>query len=152
MEPVTTLAEVNRILRPGGVLAVSHYVPPALTGIAELDLALKAADDTIYRIERERELKKDVRFFGKDGHTKSLEDSGHFRLVREVGLHSIETTTAERTVRGLETLGALQTLRRLGVTDEELGLTRLASILAKHLAEGRCLDTVLPYTLSLGVK
>jgi len=136
MDPRSTLSEVGRILRPGGVFAVSNYRCPAPTGIVELDLAFEATLERIMALEVKHELKKDMQFHGKDEHPARMRESGVFALVRQVYLSSVESTSAERIVRGLESMGALQSLRKKGLSDEELGLMDLATVAAGCLGDG----------------
>lgn len=133
MEPSATLAEVGRILRPCGVFAAYDYQWPAVTGIAELDAAIEETSDTVFRLEEERGLKRKTQFFATDEHAQRMQGCGIFSLVRKIYLHSVEATSPERLVRGFETQGALQTLRRQGVSDEEMGLTRLDAAARNHL-------------------
>lgn len=151
MEPESTLAEVARVLRPGGVFAAYHYRMNPATGIVELDAATDATAEHVCRLEAEHGLKKATRFFGKAGHTQALRDSGAFAFVNEVTLHQEGTTSAERLVGGFETFGALQTLRRMGVGDDELGLTELRAVAERHLGEG-AVPTHVSYQVSLGVR
>lgn len=135
MEPQSTMAEVVRILRPGGVFAAYHYRMIAATGIAALDAAAEETSEIVGRLERRHDLKRETRFFGKAGYTAAVRDAGVFALVKEVTLHREDTTSAERLVGVLETLGAVQSLRKLGIDDDELGLTRLRAVAAEHLGE-----------------
>ncbi len=150
MDPRSTLSEVGRILRPGGVFAVCNYRFLALTGIVELDLAVGETLKRIMRLEIEHELKKDVRFFGTDEHPARMRESGVFALVRQVYLSSVESTSAERIVRGLESMGALQSLRKKGLSDEELGLMDLATVAAGCLGDG-AVPVRVSYEVDIGV-
>lgn len=150
MEPSSTLAEIARILRPDGVFCAYHYEMPAATGIEALDLQLIRTSDRVDQLEREHDLRRATRFFGKDEHLASLTESGRFRLVRRLGLHNVDWTSAERLVRGFETLGALQTLRKRGVTDEAMALTDLRDVARVCLEDERA-PLYVSYTAHLGV-
>ncbi len=150
MEPVSTLAEVVRISRPGGVFAAYCYRTPFVTGIEALDAAVEAAFDRLDALEREHKLKKETRFFPKAGYTKALRDSAAFAFVKGITLHETDTTSAERLVGGMETFGALQSLRKLGLDDDELGLTTLRAVAAEHLGETTAPIHV-SYDVSIGI-
>jgi ubiquinone/menaquinone biosynthesis C-methylase UbiE len=150
MEPSSTLEEVARILHPGGVFAAYHYDAPPVTGIAELDVQAIATTERIYDLEKRHELKRDVRFFPKDDLAASITSSGRFCHTRNIFLHKVDWTSAERMVRGLATLGALQSLRKLGLTEEELGMTALETAAKRHLGKERA-PMYLSYSVCIGV-
>ena len=76
---------------------------------------------------------------------------GEFASVRNLSLHSVEASSAERLVGGFGTLGAIQTLRRQGVTDQELGLTELREAARAHLGDDD-VPIYVSYTLHIGVR
>ncbi|HEX2034836.1 MAG TPA: class I SAM-dependent methyltransferase [Chloroflexota bacterium] len=157
MEPHTTLAEVARILRPGGVFAAVDYEMPAV------DWEVEQADlhfiSTARRLLREHHLagleEGQGRFWPKEGHLESLRQSGHFGYVREVFLHGVEPCGAARLVQTAMELvgapwGALEALYARGVTDEQLGLAAFRAVAARRLGAGaRCL---VGYRVRLGIK
>jgi ubiquinone/menaquinone biosynthesis C-methylase UbiE len=149
MEPQRSLTEVGRLLRPGGVFAAYDYHGSTVTGIVELEEAAATAE-TVYRLEKERGLKKALEFHGKDTHDRSLAECGLFRMTRRFFLHDVKPTSADDTVGGFETLGALQTLRKHGVTDEELGIAELRRVAEKHLGDGET-PQVVSYEVHVGV-
>jgi len=150
MEPASTLAEVGRVLRPGGVFAAYDYKSASATGLAELDEAVVATSRRIYRLDLEHNLKKDARFHPKAGHEQALRESGVFRMTRELLLHSEERTTAERLIGGFTTLGALQILRGKGISDEDLGVADLVETARRLLGDGE-IPIVVSYVVHLGV-
>ena len=79
-------------------------------------------------LEAEHGLKRETRFYPKEGHGRSLEASGAFATVREVHLHHVETTSVEAMIGGVESCGAVRALRRIGVTDEAMGLLERVSL------------------------
>jgi SAM-dependent methyltransferase len=151
MDPEATLAEVARLLRPGGVFAAADYFGPLTS-----DWELEAADERVYRTapRLRQELGSPYawpRRWPKEGHLDALRRSGHFRFVKEVLLHSEEAGGAERYVRHAlnYSVDDLAALRARGVTDEQLGLADLRRLAARILgADGRW---VLSWRVRLGI-
>jgi ubiquinone/menaquinone biosynthesis C-methylase UbiE len=129
MEPEPTLAEVQRILRPGGVFATYDYDMPPIVGW-EIDAAFAEFGEA-HRLARKRrgEPPGAVRY-PKSGHLDRIRASGRFRRARELVLHSREEGGADRLVGLALSLGPVvesdpdvdATLRRLHeVARAELG-------------------------------
>ena len=156
MEPTSTLAEVSRILRPGGVFAAVDYEMPAMDG--EVEAADLRFLQTVRRLLREHGIDDsagDRRFWPKAGHLEALRRSGDFRYAREVFLHGVERGSAARLVEKAMELagapwGALDALRARGVTDEQLALTEFRAVAQRVLGDG-CRWFV-GYTVRLGIK
>jgi SAM-dependent methyltransferase len=152
MDPAATLAEVARVLRPGGVFAAADYFGPVTS-----DWEVEAADEHLYRTAQRlrQELASPYvrpRRWPKEGHLESLRRSGHFRFVKEVLLHSEEGGGAERYVRhalnySVEDLAAL---RDRSVSDEALGLAALRRAADRFLGAGG--RWVLSWRVRLGVR
>lgn len=147
MEPVATLAEVARILRPGGVLAVLDADWPPVAGRTRAETAW------LWLYDRIGELEKDlgdglesapagavnrgggVRSWEKEGHLRRIAESGHFAFTREVVLHTTGEGGAARFVGLMRTQGGYQQLRRQGLSDEEIGMDEFEREVAASYAE-----------------
>jgi protein-tyrosine-phosphatase/ubiquinone/menaquinone biosynthesis C-methylase UbiE len=141
MAPEPTLAEIARILRPGGVFAAYDYEwPPAVH--PEVDAAWEAVMTRTLNTEgRDR----------KARHLERLRTSGRFRYVREVLLHSEETGGAERAVASAWTLGPVAKRLESGEwTEDAIGLTRLREVAERELGD-RTVPFVYSYRVRLGV-
>lgn len=96
MEPVSTLAEVGRLLVPGGVFAAVDCDWPPLCGV-EAELAYARLFASVARAEAETPALRDASVkWPKENHLRSLRESGHFRFVREAVFDSEEACTADR--------------------------------------------------------
>jgi SAM-dependent methyltransferase len=145
MEPEPTLAEAARILRPGGVFAAYDYDwPPVVHPDVEA-----AFEEMVRRIGMRRALRGQPRHT-KAAHLDRMRDSGHFRYVREIVLHSREQGSADRIVGMALSLGPLTVMLKEGVSEEEAGLAALREACALALGE-REVEIFLGYRARLGV-
>ena len=133
-DPVRTFPEIARILRPGGVFAAFDCDWPP---------AVDPECDTTYReVEahyRTLEVRHHVRpaYAVKTDHVARLRDSGLFRHVTEVALHSRDTGDAERFVATMRSQGGVVALLERGISEDEIGLTRLREVALRRIPEPR---------------
>jgi SAM-dependent methyltransferase len=148
MEPGPTLAEIARILRPGGVFAAYDYDwPPVVRWEVEA-----AFEELLVRIVESRKGRLEyVTIAEKEGHLERMRASGLFRFAREALVHSRETGAADRIVGMAFSLGPLNVLLEGGMTEDELGLTKLREVAAEALGEAET-DWFMCYRVRLGVK
>ncbi|MHA3774910.1 class I SAM-dependent methyltransferase [Verrucomicrobiota bacterium sgz303538] len=125
MEPFGTFAEGARILRKGGVFAAYDYDWPPSTSFWEVDLAYTECMVVARRLERDRGITEKLHRWEKEGHLARMQQSGCFRFVRESLLHHQDQGGAERVVGLLLSQGHVQSLLKLGVSEEELQIGRL---------------------------
>ncbi len=110
MEPVSTLREVDRLLRPGGVFAtIDCDWPPVADWRAEKEYM------RLYARVRELEealpeVKETFVRYPKDRHLSNIRESGDFRYSRELLFSNTESCTADRLIRLLLSQGSLQTI------------------------------------------
>ncbi len=122
MRPDRVLPEIGRLLRPGGVFCAYEYFA--------LQTPLWEPEDQWRRVRaRKGELRAEL---GLDDSvqlwpviTARLEESGVFRCVRELALHSIEQGDGERLVELALSEGSMTTLLEVGASAEDIGLDRL---------------------------
>jgi ubiquinone/menaquinone biosynthesis C-methylase UbiE len=121
MEPVATLAEVARILRPGGVFAAYDYDwPPTIT--PETDMLFHDFMSRVLKHAEALGISAEPPGWKKSGHLERMRESGHFRLTKEIVLHSVGTGDADRFI-GL-TLSNVTThlLAHYDLAPDELGI------------------------------
>jgi SAM-dependent methyltransferase len=146
MEAEPTLAEVARILRPGGVFAAYDYDwPPVCNWEVE-----QAFSELVRRVGKARGIPAKLRY-DKSGHLERIEASAHFRFAREVVLHSRERGGAQRLVGMALSLGPLAVLLEGGMSEEELGLAQLRDAAARAFGE-REVEFLIGYRIRLAVK
>jgi ubiquinone/menaquinone biosynthesis C-methylase UbiE len=147
MEPTSTLAEIARLLRPGGLFAAYDYDwPPTITW--ELDrLALKVTMRLV-ELVRERGLAHTLKIWPKDRHLDGIRESGHFRFTREVLLHHIEQGDA---ARFLEMMRSNAFSNQFQFTDQEIGLDHLSSAAFQSLGS-EPIPWYVSYRVRIGIK
>jgi SAM-dependent methyltransferase len=149
MEREPVLAEAARILRPGGVFAAYDYDMPPLVQ-PEVDraftehLRLRRHFRDVHQVEAGWTRRPKVE------HLEAIRESGHFAFAREFVLHDETAGGAEDVVGLARSLGLVPELRALGVTDEELGLTRLEEVTRRVLGARRW-PWLIGYRVRLGV-
>lgn len=150
MEPVTTLAEVARLLRPGGIFAaIDSDWPPTFDWEAEsLDQALM---NRARSLSPEDVRVHDVKKWRKDQHMERMQLSNHFRYTKEIAVHHIEQGSAERMVGVAMSQPSLQTLLRHGITEAQLGIPEF-EMEAKRILGSDSQPWYFCYRLRIGVK
>jgi len=109
-----------------------------------------AFEELVRRVGMRRALRGQPRHT-KDMHLGRMRESGHFRFVREIVLHSRERGSAERIVGMALSLGPLTVLLNDGVSEEELGLAQLRETAGAALGD-REVEMFLSYRVRLGVR
>ncbi len=117
MNPVDTLSEINRILKPGGIFAtIDCDWPPVCNWRAEVayDILL----NKIRIIEEENpSIYKTFHRWNKSKHLENIRESGYFKYFREIIFDSKEICSAERFIGIALSQGGLQTILK---TEPEL--------------------------------
>lgn len=128
MEPAGTFTEAARILVPGGVFAACDYDWPPASGSWEADAAFEACIRTGRRLEKERQLAEGLQQWDKSGHFARMQQSESFRYVKEAMVHHHDDGNAERLVGLLLSQGYIAALQRAGLSEDELGITKLRAV------------------------
>jgi SAM-dependent methyltransferase len=124
MEPSSTLAEIDRILRPGGVFAAYDYDwPPALHW--ELEQVYGEIEKRFDQLLQERGCTENLPRWPKDAHLERMRESGHFRFTREIVLHHVERGDSARFLEMVLTNAYAYHFELRIITKEEVGWERL---------------------------
>jgi len=147
MEPTATLAEIARILRPGGLFAAYDYDwPPTLHW--ELDLLAQEIGRRLVELIRERGLAQNLKIWPKDRHLDHMRESAHFRFTREIFLHQIEQGDA---ARFLEMMRSNAFSHQFQFSEQEIGVDRLSSALSQSPGS-ESIPWYVSYRVRIGVK
>jgi ubiquinone/menaquinone biosynthesis C-methylase UbiE len=147
MEPTATLAEIARILRPGGVFAAYDYDwPPTLHW--ELDQLAQEVAVRLVELIRERGLAPSLKIWSKASHLDRMRASAHFRFTREVLLHHIEQGDA---ARFLEMMQSNAFSQQFQFTEQEIGFDRLSSAVLQSLGSAS-IPWYVSYRVRIGIK
>jgi SAM-dependent methyltransferase len=149
MERERVLAEAARILRPAGVFAAYDYDMPPLTH-PEIDRAFSDHLELRRRFRDEHRVSAGWTRTPKQSHLDAIAASGHFRYAREAVFHDAAEVGAGEILGFARSLGLVPELLALGVSEDELGITRLAETTHRVLAGGS-VRWVLGYRVRLGV-
>lgn len=119
MEPVSTLAEIARILRPGGVFASFEADWPPVAGLARAESAWSALDDLVRT--NGRYTQDSVNAWPRAEHLANMVASNYCAWCREVFFHQTEAGGADRFIALLQSQGGYQSLLKQGRTPAEIG-------------------------------
>ncbi len=122
MDPEPTLAEVARLLRPGGVFAAYDHVDSPVTSNWQADAAYRKFHQEGRVLEKAHQITARVPRWPKDQHLARIQESGHFRYTCQFCLHQTVQGNAERLVGLATSYGFVQSLFKLGLTESDLGL------------------------------
>ncbi|MCB0631855.1 MAG: class I SAM-dependent methyltransferase [Saprospiraceae bacterium] len=119
MEPVSTLKEANRVLRPGGVFVIYDCGwPPSCDWQAEQ--AYRRLFQGVSLLSEQLEGPKAV-FFAKDQHLQNITDSGYFSFIKVAQYHQVQDGGPERLIGLARSQGGLEALFKKGYSEEETG-------------------------------
>lgn len=117
MNPETTLNEVSRILRKGGVFAVYDYDWPPVCNL-EVELEYNKLFDKVNEIESTHiNIKDSFKRWDKDKHLSNIKGSGNFRYVREIVFSNSEICNAQRFISMALSQGGLQAIIKENIDD-----------------------------------
>jgi ubiquinone/menaquinone biosynthesis C-methylase UbiE len=122
MEPESTLKEIARILRYGGIFAAYDCDWPPTTGVWQADKGYEDLVKKISKLEERSGICQNVQKWDKAMHLQRMRDSGRFRYVKEIVVHHTEEGSADRLVGVLLSQGGVGGLLRSGRTEAELGI------------------------------
>jgi len=150
MEPESTLREVRRLLKPGGVFAVYDCDWPPVCD-AVVDAAYQELDDFVDEIEGSVPKYKDAFIqYPKDKHLENIRKSGYFKYVREIVFANTENCNADRYYSLAISQGGTQAVLKRNPALIEKKLAAFRQVVDEFFA-----DKILPiefcYRMRLGV-
>ena len=122
MEPAGTFAEAARVLRPGGVFAGYDCSWPPVTARWEVEPAYRSLMDRAAKLSVRHGLTQGLKQWRKEDHLPRMRESGRFRFVTEILLHSIESGNAARLVGLALSQGVVAGLLKIGLSEAEIGV------------------------------
>ncbi len=151
MEPHSSLQEINRILKPGGIFStVDCDWPPVSDWRVE-----KAYTDLFGKIscieKTDDQVKTSFVRWDKDDHLTNIRQSGYFSYTREIFFSNRETCDAERLIGLAKSQGGLQTVLkyRPELIESDMG----AFVKTVHAVFGdRVFDIDFGYRMRMGIK
>lgn len=151
MEPVSTLSEFARVLKPEGVFAAYDCDwPPTLHWAVELEYKqlMDRSEEIIaaHIPEKDQASKRN-----KEQHLTQIHNSGLFRFSKEIVFHNMERCDAERYIGLAISQGGIQAVFKLGSKALEEQLQSYRSSVERYFA-GRTLDVMFSYRMRIGVK
>jgi len=150
MEPTSTLAEIARILRPGGLFAAYDYdSPPALNW--ELERVCQEVVKRLVELLRERGLAQNLQYWSKETHLDRIRESAHFRFTREVLLHQIEQGDAARFLEMILTNAFSHQFKLKTITEQEIGFDRLRQAALQSIGS-EPIPWYFSYRVRIGIK
>lgn len=150
MEPSATLAEIARILRPGGVFAAYDYSWPPTIGW-ELEQVFQEVDENFEHLMQERGTGELGPGWSKEQHLERMRESGHFRFTREFVIHHCEQGTATRFIGLILSSGYSYQLKRGTVTEQEIELDRLKQAALDYIGS-EPIPWYFSYRVRLGIR
>ena len=150
MEPDSTLREVKRILRPGGVFATYDYLlPPTFNWKVE-----RAFENFVNCVNMwEKELGQCVfgsfRWKAKEFLDK-MRACEQFQYVREFNIHDTARADCKGVIGLALAYGDIEAILRAGVTASELGLDQLIDV-AEHMMGAETAELLFSYVIRVGI-
>jgi ubiquinone/menaquinone biosynthesis C-methylase UbiE len=151
MDPASTLQEISRCLRPGGVFAAYDcdwplVLNPAIE--ARYNGLIATSDDLLAGLQPDAE---QARKWDKEGHLGRIKASGCFTYAREIVFHNTEACDAERYIGLALSQGGMQSVLKLSPASLEQDIAEFSAEV-KNYFRGRTLQVLISYRMRIGVK
>ncbi|QUL54706.1 class I SAM-dependent methyltransferase [Paenibacillus tritici] len=151
MDPGSTLQEISRCLRPGGVFAAYDcdwplVLWPAIE--ARYNRLIATSDALLAELQPGAD---QARKWDKEGHLGRIKASGLFSFAREVVFHNTESCDAQRYIGLALSQGGIQSLLKLSPASLEQDIAEF-SLEVEEFFQGRTLQVPISYRMRVGVK
>lgn len=151
MDPESTLQEISRVLRPGGIFAAYDCDWP-------LPLGHKVEDRYNQLISKSEELlasllpdSERAHKWDKEGHLSRIKASGLFSFAREIVFHNLELCDAQRYVGLALSQGGVRTVLKLDAPLLNQDVADYSAIVEQHF-QGHTLEVPICYRMRMGIK
>lgn len=151
MEPESTLKEINRILKSGGVFAAYDYDGSPVTNI-DMEIAYGVFYNAVNHIENSNQKIKESFFrYPKEQHLHNIIKSGYFKFTREIVFMTSEESNAEKFYYGALSHGSIQTILKTDPTLVENELNTFKKAVDAYFGS-KTMMIDFCYRMRLGVK
>lgn len=120
MEPESTLSEINRILKPKGVLVIYDVQWPPSVNTA-LEIAYADLFHSVKRLTASLDQPR-AKNWPKDNHLKNIIHSNYFEFCKSTHFHKSVTFDPELFIGIALSQGGLETLLKAGITEATIGI------------------------------
>lgn len=151
MDPDSTLQEIARCLRPGGVFAAYDcdwplVLQPAIE--ARYNRLIAASDALLAELQPGAD---QASKWDKEGHLNRIKASGRFTYAREIVFHNMESCDAQRYIGLALSQGGIQSLLKLSPASLEQDIAEFSAEVEAFF-QGRTLQVPVSYRMRTGVK
>lgn len=151
MDPASTLEEVARLLKDGGIFAAyDNDWPPSVDWVVENEY-IKLLDKAFKIIDEMPQEEDKAKQWNKSEHLKRIKESNKFRYSKEIVFHNKEKSDADRYIGLALSQGALQTVLKKGITELDHDIEEFKQIVIERF-DNRMLDLIFSYRMRLGIK
>jgi ubiquinone/menaquinone biosynthesis C-methylase UbiE len=151
MEPVSTLKEVNRILKCGGVFITCDCDWPPTVAFEAENAFLSLISGAKEILKRRPGGKRGVKRWDKSKHLENMQKSGYFKCAKEILLHHRENGNAERFINLALSQGNIQDLLKRGIPPEKFRLTRFMRDVNRSIGDQK-VPIYFSYRVRIGMK
>ena len=151
MEPTTTLKEVARILKEGGVFSTYDCDWPVCAGF-EVEAAYNRLFEAVWTIEKSHpEIKGTFKQWNKSGHLDQIRKCGLFRFSKEIVFHHVEKCDSQRFIGLALSQGGLQSVLKNNIVEIIPFIEDLERITTNYFSNAEK-EIIVCYRMRLAVK
>lgn len=151
MEPASTLEEVARVLKVGGIFAAyDNDWPPSVDWVVENEY-IKLLDKAFKIIDEMPQEEGKAKQWNKSEHLKRIKESNKFRYSKEIVFRNKEKSDADRYIGLALSQGALQTVLKKGITELDHDIEEFKQIVIERF-DNKTLDLIISYRMRIGIK
>ncbi|WP_379156769.1 methyltransferase domain-containing protein [Paenibacillus sp. sgz5001063] len=151
MDPSSTLQEISRCLRPGGVFAAYDCDWPLVLQPdieARYNQLIAAADHLLSELQPAAE---QAHKWNKEGHLARIKASGAFSYAREIVFHNTDNCDAHRYIGLTLSQGGIQTVLKLAPAALAKDITDFSAMVEQYF-QGRTLPVLVSYRMRVAIK